>query len=239
MEPVNCSWNIGFAPVQTFLTCVGCLAVVSGMRETLCLVIKACHRPVSEALLFPAWEGPVVLIQVLALVEAAFEGISTGCSSWITVGFLILAVGPLAFLFLSVWRVCTHVKTGDLFYVKAPRPTWAQLRASLSEAKGCWGQMKALQSFYEQWRAKGEWRIDNPHARHWGFLLGDTTGFGFVYVFFLLIKKIYIAAVMELADGQLNAALSLAMQTLDSVLLLVMRPYNDSQVTFTEAFAVS
>ena len=65
-QAVDCSWDNGFATIKTFLTCVGCLAVVSGMREALCCIIKGCHRPISDSLLFPAWEGPVVLMQVLA-----------------------------------------------------------------------------------------------------------------------------------------------------------------------------
>ena len=75
---------------------------------------KVLRRPISDALLFPAWEGPVLLTQLIAMAEAAFVGIGSGCAGWIVSGTFILLVGPLAFLVLACFRVLHHLHTGDL-----------------------------------------------------------------------------------------------------------------------------
>jgi hypothetical protein len=175
--------------------------------------------------------GAVFLSQILALVEASFQGIATGCTVWIAAGFCVLAAGPLAFLILAIWRVLTHMRSGDLAYEDAPRPTWAGLRESLAEAKGCCGKPQALLDFYDACRARGEWKNDTPHARHWNFLLADSTKIGFVYCFFVIAKRIVMAATMEFTDGELNALLSLAMQSTDTALLIILRPFNDGQAS--------
>jgi hypothetical protein len=63
------------------------------------------------------------------------------------------------------------------------------------------------------------------------------TRIGVVYAIFLVVKRIYTSATMELVDGSTNAMMSIASQSIDSFLLLVTHPYNDSQVTTTEAIA--
>jgi len=175
--------------------------------------------------------GAVFLSQILALVEASFQGIATGCTVWVAAGFCVFAAGPLAFLILAIWRVLTHMRSGDLAYEDAPRPTWAGLRESLTEAKGCCGKPQALLDFYDACRARGEWKNDTPHARHWNFLLADSTKIGFVYCFFVIAKRIVMAATMEFTDGELNALLSLAMQSTDTALLIILRPFNDGQAS--------
>lgn len=46
-----------------------------------------------------------------------------------------------------------------------------------------------------------------------------------------------MAAVLQLTDGDLNATLSIAAQALDTIMLLTLRPFNDGEVTLTEALS--
>jgi hypothetical protein len=181
--------------------------------------------------------GPVLMTQMIAMTDAAFAGIGSGCTAWMSVGFLLLLFGPLGFLVLVSWRIFGHIKTGDLKFEASPRPTMAGLRVSLNEAPGCFGKVKALKTFYGEWRAKGEWNSDNLHARHYTFVLGDMSKLGAAYAIFLLAKRIYMTATLELSDGSLNAGLCVFMQTLDSILLSILRPFNDGQATTTEIVA--
>ena len=159
------------------------------------------------------------------------------CAGWTVLGTFILLLGPLGFLVLAGLRILHHIHTGDLAYEEAPRPTWADLKSAVSEAKGCGGKIKAVQGFYGECIARGEWNSDNPHARHWGFVLGDMTKFGFIYALFLIGKRVYVSGTLILTDGRPNAVMSMVGQTLDSVLLICLRPFNDAQVTTTEAIA--
>ena len=69
------------------------------------------------------------------------------------------------------------------------------------------------------------------------FFLGDMTKLGVVYAIFLVGKRIFTSATLSLVDGSTNALMSMSMQAMDSFLLLIAHPYNDSQVTTTEAIA--
>ena len=136
----------------------------------------------------------------------------------------------------SAFQVLTMLVLEMIFLQDAPRPKWSDLCSSVSEAKGT-GKLKTVSHFYTEWRARGEWNSDNAHARHWGFVLGAMSKLGFIYAFFLLFKRMYISATMEFSDGKPNAVLAVLIQTLDSILLLALRPFNDSQETLTEALS--
>ena len=159
------------------------------------------------------------------------------CAGWTAVGIFILMLGPVGFFVLAGFRISHHIHTGDLRYEEAPRPTWAGLKSAVSEAKGCSAKIKAVQGFYGECIARGEWNADNPHARRWGFVLGDMSKFGFIYALFLIGKRVYVSGTLILTDGRPNALMSMVGQTSDSVLLLLLRPFNDAQVTTTEALA--
>ena len=68
-------------------------------------------------------------------------------------------------------------------------------------------------------------------------MISDVTKWGVVYAFFLLFKRLYLSAVMEFTDGPVNATMSLVIQTVDAAFVLLMRPYNDGQLSVTEGLA--
>ena len=51
----------------------------------------------------------------------------------------------------------------------------------------------------------------------------------------MLGKKLWLAAILNLLDGPVNAALALASQGIDTGLLLYMRPYADRRTDVTES----
>lgn len=67
--------------------------------------------------------------------------------------------------------------------------------------------------------------------------MSDMTKWGAVYAFFLLFKRLYLSAVMEFTDGPVNATMSLVIQTVDTAFVCLLRPYNDGQLSVTEAVA--
>ena len=104
-------------PVETFATCALCLLAVFIMRIALCYVLEHIFkRPVPGSLKFPAWEGPVMMTQMIALSDSAFTSLGTGCAHWMVFGGVILLVGPLGFLLLAMSRIRQHMRTGDLSF---------------------------------------------------------------------------------------------------------------------------
>jgi hypothetical protein len=80
--------------------------------------------------------------------------------------------------------------------------------------------------------------LQHPYTLHTqAFFVGDTTRLGIYYAFFLVGKRVYLAAVFQLTDGELNAMLSIAAQALDTSLLLALRPFNDGEVSLNEALS--
>jgi hypothetical protein len=63
------------------------------------------------------------------------------------------------------------------------------------------------------------------------------TGIGWIYAIFLLLKRLLLSATLEFTEGAINASMSLTLQSLDSALLLLLRPYSDAQATASEALA--
>ena len=82
---------------------------------------------------------------------------------------------------------------------------------------------------------RGGWE-DSAVSAHWGFLVGDFCMGAWIYSVWLLVKRLLISTVLNLVDGALNALLSVAIQFVDTGLLLYMQPYIDRRTAFTETF---
>jgi len=91
-------------------------------------------------------------------------------------------------------------------------------------------------TFYGELRARGEWTVE-PKAMYWEFIFSDTTKIGIYYALFLIFKRLYMSATLHLSDGAVNAILSMASQTVDSLLLFFLRPFSDRQATSLEVLA--
>ena len=113
------------------------------------------------------------MTQLLALTDASLLGVSTQCtSSWVVVGCCFLLVGPAGFLLAAFLRILYHLRTGNLVYEKAEPLNLSAVCADLSQHKGVVGKVSSLWASYTVWITGGEWKVDNPHARHWAFVIG-------------------------------------------------------------------
>jgi hypothetical protein len=63
---------------------------------------------------------------------------------------------------------------------------------------------------------------------------GDYTCHAWVFAVWPLLRRIFMSTIVNSTDGALNAGLSVAAQTADSLLLLCMRPYNSKMTNMTE-----
>lgn len=64
-------------------------------------------------MLFPAWEGPVLFVEYMALCDAAMETISTGCAWWVAFGASVLFFGPVLVIAGALIVLLPYVKTDD------------------------------------------------------------------------------------------------------------------------------
>jgi len=169
----DCTWGAGWEALGVYTTCLTCLAAVFVLRSTVCYTIEHCRgKVVPDALLFPAWEGPVLMTQLLALTDAGLAAVSTRCTSlWVIVGYCFLIVGPAGFLVGAFFRILYHRRAGNLVYEKADRLNFSVVCADLSH-KGVVGKVRSLWASYTVWITGGEWKVDNQHARHWAFVVG-------------------------------------------------------------------
>ena len=82
------------------------------------------------ALLFPAWEGPVFMTQVMALGDVMFLWIGTGCPWWMVGGYLLLAALLVTIIYISI-KVTVELRNGDVKYQH--RPPLSQLKLEVLE----------------------------------------------------------------------------------------------------------
>ena len=80
-----------------------------------------------------------------------------------------------------------------------------------------------------------EWLFPDLTATAQVFFVRNLTRVGAVYAFFLVLKRIYMSATTRLATGSVNGILSIVCQGIDSLFLLLVRPFNDAQVSAIEA----
>ena len=67
-------------------------------------------------------------------------------------------------------------------------------------------------------------------------LLQDFCVGAWAYSMWLLVKRVWLSGVLNSFDGYFNAILSLAIQFMDTGLMLFMRPHSNRKVEITELF---
>ena len=234
----KCDWDTVAPSVEQLVLCAICLALVSVTRVLLQMfLVKFLHQhePL-ESLAFPMWEGPVFLTQFIGITEALCGLLGSGCVWIVVVSALLVCAGPVAFVIYAGYALHARRADGSLAYERAPWPSCAELRERWSSAKW-FGKYYAVQDYLTGLKCRGEWGADSSAGRHWSFIVGDFTKFAYLYCIWLLVKKLLLTATMQHIDGGANAVIALSLQGIDTVLLVLLLPFNDMQTTAIEAVA--
>jgi hypothetical protein len=109
------------------------------------------------------------------------------------------------------------------------------VQAKVSKVKGLVGKVIIAHAWFVSAFEMGGWE-DNTVSAHWGFLVGDFCLGAWTYSIWLLLKRLLISTVLNTVDGALNAVLSVAIQFVDTGLLLYAQPYVDRRTAFSESF---
>ncbi len=175
-------------------------------------------------------QGPVFLTQFMAISESLIRLVGVDCPGIQAGASVLLAAGPIAFMSYTAYRLFAHKHHNELEYEPADWPNWTACKNAMAEAKW-YGKLYVLYDYVSALKVRGEWSDNNSAGRHWGFVVGDFSRFAYLFCVWLMIKKILLLTIMEHLDGEVNAGMALTLQLLDSVMLVVLLPFNDMQVT--------
>jgi len=235
-EDVECTFSEAAPSLEQLITCLSLLLAISMIRAASGLVVtRIYHRELPLTLKFPAWEGPVILVQYLALCESTVSLISLNCSLWLATGLSLFLAFPILLIMLSYTVLRRHILRDHLRFIRF-RPFNRTLgQAGLSMGSGCFGKMLACWVTCMQARMRGEWEHDPfGGSALWTFLIGEYVGAFWFYAITRLLKKVVMSAVMGLTDGALNAILCIAVQSVDTACVLISRPHIGRDTDATE-----
>ena len=141
------------------------------------------------------------------------------------------------FLLAASWiRIRQLVKKGDLEYVKNPRPSFKEAKETISNSKGCFGKLVMVKILWNKSHERGDWE-DNEKSVMWAWIASNFVGGFWVFAVWTMTKKLFLSAILNLTDGNLNSLLALILQFSDSALTLITRPHIDRKTDFNECFA--
>jgi hypothetical protein len=209
-----------------FATAFLVLVATAMMRLTLVLILDKClHKPVPPSLMFPMWEGPVFLTQFLAICDAMSALIDTRCYWHKIIGGGIIGAIPGLFLIVAVLRLRKHQREGTIVYTLRPQPTISHVFKTFWETSGICAKLVYLWSAKTNRSIRGEWNDDNGSARRWTFFFDGFSGPGWKYAVFVMVKRTLLLIAVNCLLERPNAFCSLILQTVDTFLILVFRPF--------------
>ena len=175
-------------------------------------------------------QGPVFLTQFMAISESLIRLVGVECPAIQAGAGVLLAAGPVAFMAYAAYKLFAHRQNGDLEYEPAAWPSWTECKDTMAQAKW-YGKIYALQDYLGALKIRGGWSDASDAGRRWGFLMGSFTRFAYLLCVWLMIKKVLLLTTMEHLDGEVNAGTALTLQFLDTLIVVVLLPFNDMQVT--------
>jgi len=242
----GCSVTSIALPLEKIITCLCLLCAIFIVRVIVgAAATNVYKKPVPMSLKFPAWEGPVVLVQYLAFCDATVSMIPIKCTWWIVLGAILFTTIPLMVLGFAYFAVRNHIRRENLRFIRY-HPFNSETKGKLSYLvkenasmkKGCFGRLNAWRLTFEQVKMRGEWDHDpSGDSAAWSFLISNYVGHVWIYAITRLVKKVAMSAVMKLTDGALNASLAIAVQLLDTICVLSMRPHIGRDTAITECLS--
>ena len=213
------------------------IGLVFCIRASAQLVVTKCMKKDPwDALNFPNWEGPLLLAQWFGMCDSLTATLGRPCPFWLVLACLIIFVGPILFLVFAAWKISRLVRTGVMAYEDVEKVTWKETREKMSSCKTLKEKLGPLQEWYHAKRNKGEWTEDTKESKFWRFLTKDFSQKAWKYCMWLLVRKFFLALVMTLTLGAVNAGCVIILQVVDVSVICFMNPFTDNAFQVSEVF---
>lgn len=213
------------------MICVFCVRAVLQL-----IVTKGMKKEPFDALMFPNWEGPLLLSHWFGMCDSLTNTLGRPCTFWVILSCAIILFGPIFFLLFSVWSIARHIRNGAMQYEEQENVTWKETRENLKEAHGIKAKLSVLQAYYHAKRNKGEWVEETKESKFWSFLVKDFSKTAWKYCVWLLVRKLLFAAAMGLTLGALNAGCVVILHIFDVSIIFFMNPFSDNAFNTLECF---
>jgi hypothetical protein len=230
----SCSMSDLAPPSDRLITCAAVLLLVFCLRRLLLAVMAHCtSRQPPPSLGFPAWEGPVALVQYLSVCESTAAAASLSCPAGIGLGVTVLLAGPVTLFLVSVYYIRRHLQDGEMLFEYNAMPSYDDFRRRVCSGHSISAKLFLAYSYSKSVMERGAWK-DTSLTVFWSFIVGDVCGPTWNYPLWLLIKRMWMALVLNFFDGPVSAALSFSVQVVDTALLLYLRPFILRKTDLTE-----
>ena len=218
VECEECDFVCGaLEAVERALVCSGILLSAYLVRSAVNRLYMR-YRPnaknrddINYDLQFPAWEGPLFLMEIFGLCDVGSKLLFTGCTELIVIGALIL-IAPCLFILVATWKIRECVRNGDIeFDAFEPLP-FREIFKKVLKKPGFGERMNALSELLDAKRFSGHWVAKTPVGHAWSFCLMYT---GKLSIFFsFVVFKRFVSAIAVNVEA-------LSVYLLSPVLLLV------------------
>ena len=189
-----------------------------------------------------AREGPVFLVQYLALCESSFAAVAASCAWHVAVGVGILLFGPILFLIGAAVHLSFYISKhkDEVFEPRERPPSLPVVFNTIRGTKNLMSGLIVIRSYMDQASERGDWVEDlqlHPTLFRWIWLISDCTGKTWWFPLWSLVRRLIMTANVNFFDGPVNAVLSMGVQITESLLVWVLFPFNSYQTNLQEAFA--
>ena len=175
------------------------------------------------------------LAQLFAISDTGAAVVTVDCVAWKVIGALWLMVGPVLFIIVSGYRIHTLVKgSKTLGFNKSPTHSLQSMFHGLREAPGCAAKGSQAFIYLMDIRFTGGWAKKDDAAKFWGWLLAAYTDGFLPLISWLLAKKVFNAINKNWLDGKYNAMAHVFIYSMDVVLFVIVRPFRDQTVNFSQ-----
>ena len=230
-ECETCGIVNGMPMLDQITVILGSFSAVFVVRQFAQFVWTKClKRDKMVMLMFPNWEGPLLLVHWFGLCMSLAQTLGRPCPLWYGVAAGIIVFGPIIFMLYAMYCIRNLIKNKDVVFTPHEPFPYALMRERLTEEKGFMNKAKVLNRWYTATRHKGDWELKDDRGRFWHFLLKDFTDKSWKYFLWLLLRKLLLALAMALTMDRYNAISVFLLQFFDVLYLFFSFP-NEDQVS--------
>ena len=201
------------------------------------IVTKCFKREPWTLLMFPNWEGPMLLTHWFSICDSLLSTLGRPCTFWIILSCVLLFLGPILFMLYAMWSIGRNLRKGLMTYEAREKISFQETREKFNKAGTLGGKFKVISEYYDRRRHKGEWSENTPQGTFWRFLVKDFSAQAWKYCVWLLIRKFLFAAAMGLTIGAANAGAVIVLHLFDVGVLTFMNPFCDNVFQGSEMFS--
>ena len=154
------------------------------------------------ALMFPVWEGTLLLFHWFGMCESLAHTLGRPCAAWFGLAAAFMLLGPLGFLAYAVYAIRQHVNTGDLIFDISENIAWKDAQEKMRKETKIMRKLIIINEWYISKGHRGSWR-DSPKCRLFSFLIRDYMSCNFFA--WWLLRRTILAVVMALTFEVTNA----------------------------------